>query len=195
MNRKTFLKQLLGALLLLFVLWSCENSSKEINDFLADKNLPISVAEHINMIHKDSGKVTSRMLAPLMWDFSNRELNPYNEFPKGIKIVQIKRITRDSVTITGDYAISYTNTGISEIIGNVVVINHSNGAILESEQMYRDQKENYFFTETPFTLYTENDTINGVGFESNGNLSNWILNNTSGDLNLETNNEKQIEDE
>lgn len=195
MNRKTFLKQLLGALLLLFVLWSCENSSKEINDFLADKNLPISVAEHINMIHKDSGKVTSRMAAPLMWDFSNRELNPYNEFPKGIKIVQIKRITRDSVTITGDYAISYTNTGISEIIGNVVVINHSNGAILESEQMYRDQKENYFFTETPFTLYTENDTINGVGFESNGNLSNWILNNTSGDLNLETNNEKQIEDE
>lgn len=189
------MKQFLRISLLLFILWSCENSSKEINDFLADKNLPISVAEHINMIHKDSGKVTSRMIAPLMWDFSNRELNPYNEFPKGIKIVQIKRVTRDSVTITGDYAISYTNTGISEIIGNVVVINHSNGAILESEQMYRDQKENYFFTETPFTLYTEKDTIHGVGFESVGNLTKWILNNTSGDLNLETNNEKQIGDE
>lgn len=195
MTLKTLLKQLLGTFLLLFVFLSCENSSKEINDFLADRNLPIGVAEHINMVHKDSGKVTSRMIAPLLWDFSNRELNPYNEFPKGIKLVQINRVTRDSVTITGDYAVSYQDTGLSEIIGNVVVINHSNGAILNSEQMYRDQKEGYFFTETPFTLYTEKDTIHGVGFESNSNLTNWILNNTNGDLNLETNNEKQVENE
>lgn len=180
----------LVTLTVFLVLMSCENSTKEINDFLADKNLPIGVAEDINMIQKDSGKVTSRIISPLFLDFTNRKLNPYGEFPNGVKIVTIDRVTRDSVTITGNYAISYQNTGISEIIGNVVVVNHSNGAVLNSEQMYRDQKENYFFTESPFTLFTEKDTIHGVGFESNGNLTNWILNNTNGDLILEETNEK-----
>lgn len=180
----------LVTLTVFLVLMSCENSTKEINDFLADKNLPIGVAEDINMIQKDSGKVTSRIISPLFLDFTNRKLNPYGEFPNGVKIVTIDRVTRDSVTITGNYAISYQNTGISEIIGNVVVVNHSNGAVLNSEQMYRDQKENYFFTESPFTLFTEKDTIYGVGFESNGNLTNWILNNTNGDLILEETNEK-----
>ncbi|MDO6737217.1 LPS export ABC transporter periplasmic protein LptC [Wenyingzhuangia sp. 2_MG-2023] len=186
----SILKQLGKVALLLFLLASCKNSSKEINDFLADQNLPIGVAEDINMVHKDSGKVTSRMISPLLWDFTNRKLNPYFEFPKGVKIVTIDRITRDSVTITGDYAISYQNTAISEIIGNVVVVNHRNGVVLNSEQMFRDQRENYFFTETPFTLYTEKDTLHGVGFESNGDLSNWILNNTNGNIAIEDKEDK-----
>lgn len=161
---------------------SCKNSSKEINDFLADKNLPVGVAENMNHVYKDSGKVTSRLIAPVFWDFKNRKLNPYSEFPKGVKIVNINRVSRDSVTILGDYAISYEKTRVSEIIGHVVVINHLNGVILNTDQMYWDQKEKYYFTKSPFTIYTETDTLTGVGFESESNLSNWILNNTQGDF-------------
>ncbi|NIJ44734.1 LPS export ABC transporter protein LptC [Wenyingzhuangia heitensis] len=164
------------------VFFSCKNSSKEINDFLADQNLPIGVAENINHVYKDSGRVTSRLIAPLLWDYTNRKLNPYSEFPNGVKIVTINRITRDSVTVTGNYAISYDLTRFSEIIGDVVVINHQKNATLNSEQMYWDQKEQYFFTESPFTLYTEKDTLHGVGFESDSSLSNWILNNTNGNF-------------
>ena len=186
MNKKSnfvfMVKWLTEISVVLLFLVSCKNSSKEINDFLADKNLPIGVTENINYVHKDSGKVNTRMIAPLYWDFTNRKLNPYYEFPKGVKIVDINDVTRDSVTITGNYAISYDVTRISEIIGNVVVINHQERVILNTDQMYWDQKEEYYFTEKPFTIYTETDTINGVGFESKSDLSNWILNNTKGDF-------------
>lgn len=186
MNKKSnfvFIAKWLSKIsVVLLVLVSCKNSSKEINDFLADKNLPIGVTENVNYVYKDSGKVTSRMVAPLYWDFTNRKLNPYYEFPKGIKIVRINSRTRDSITTLGDYAISYDVTRISEIIGNVVVINHHDGVILNTEQMYWDQKEEYYFTKSPFTIYTETDTITGVGFESKSDLSNWILNNTKGDF-------------
>lgn len=170
--------------------FSCKNSSKEINDFLADQNLPIGVAENINHVYKDSGRVTNRLAANLLLDFSNRKINPYSEFPKGIKIVTIDRHTRDSITITGNYAISYDVTNISEIIGDVVVVNHENGAILKSDQIYWDKKENYFFTESAFTMFTENDTLHGVGFESDINLSNWILNNTNGNFVVDNNQTK-----
>ncbi|GGF76930.1 LPS export ABC transporter periplasmic protein LptC [Wenyingzhuangia marina] len=176
------LKYLSKISLILVVLVSCKNSSKEINDFLADKNLPVGVSENVNLVRKDSGIIVSRMITPLYWDYTNKKLNPYYEFPKGVKIVTINRLSRDSVTVTGDYAISYANTAISEIIGHVVVVNHENGVVLNTDQMYWDQKEDYYFTEQPFTIYTEKDTMNGVGFESESNLNNWILNNTKGDF-------------
>lgn len=169
-------------LVLFLFLVSCKNSSKEINDFLADKNLPIGVTENINYVYKDSGRVTSKMIAPLYWDFTNRKLNPYSEFPKGVKIVRINSHNRDSITIIGDYAISYENTNISEIIGNVVVVNHNEGVTLNTDQMYWDQKEGYYFTQNPFEISTDTDTITGVGFESRSDLSNWILNETKGDF-------------
>lgn len=189
-NKKHLVKKLKYiSLLLLTVVFSCKNSSKEINDFLADQNLPIGVSEEINHVYKDSGQITSRLIAPVLLDFTNRKLNPYSEFPKGIKIVSIDRHTRDSITITGNYAVSYDKTHFAEIIGDVVIVNHQQGATLNSEQMYWDQKEEYFFTESKFTLFTEKDTMHGVGFESDGNLNNWILNNTNG--NFVVDNKKQ----
>lgn len=178
------------SLIVLLTVYSCKNSSKEINDFLADQNLPVGVAQNINHMYKDSGTVTSRLISPLFLDFSNRKSHPYSEFPKGVKIVNINRRTQDSVTITGNYAISYSNSSFSEIIGNVVIINHNQGVTLNSDQMYWDQKENYFFTETPFVIYTEQDTINGVGFESDSGLNNWILNNTNGNFVVDNQEEK-----
>ena len=177
MPNKTF-----SFLIIFFVLIGCQNSSKEINDFLADQNLPIGVAENIHHVYKDSGRITSRLKAPIFWDYSNRNLNPYSEFPKGIEITNIHKTTQDSVTIAGDYAISFTHTSFSEIIGNVVVTNHQEKVQLHTEKMYWDQKLRYFFSESPFTIYTQKDTIHGVGFESESNLNNWILNKTFGNF-------------
>ncbi|MDB4297137.1 LPS export ABC transporter periplasmic protein LptC [Flavobacteriaceae bacterium] len=173
-----------------FVFGACKNSSKEINDFLADKNLPIGVSENMHHVYKESGKVTSRLTTKLLWDYSNRKLNPYSEFPKGVKIVSINKQTRDSITVLGNYAISFSTTSFSEIIGDVVITNHKDGVVLNADQMYWDQKENYFFTESAFTLFTKTDTLQGVGFESNSALDNWILNNTHGDFIVDNNTEE-----
>lgn len=175
-----------GVLLLI----GCKNSTKEINDFLADQNLPIGVAQNINHMYKDSGRITNRLIAPVLLDFSNRKLSPYSEFPKGIKIVTINRRTRDYITVTGDYAINFDVTNFSEIVGNVVIVNHQKNATLHAEQMYWDKKEHYFFTESKFTLFTEKDTLHGVGFESDDSLNNWILNNTNGNFVIDQKEEK-----
>ena len=66
---------------------SCENNIKEVQDFLADKNLPVGVAKNVNLIHTDSGRIKSRLITPLLHDYANREMHPYQEFPKGIQII------------------------------------------------------------------------------------------------------------
>lgn len=164
------------------MLFSCTNDAKEVRDFLADKNLPIAIAKDAYHVYKDSGKITSKLITPLLHDFSNRKDHPYNEFPKGIKIVSIGKNQIDSTTITGNYALSYNNTLISDIRGNVIITNHTDNVKLFTDQLYWDQKLQYFFTESQFLLVKDKDTFTGIGFESKENLTKWIAKETTGNL-------------
>ena len=169
------------------MLFSCSNSTQEVRDFLAAKNLPIGEAKNAYHVYKDSGRITSKLITPLMLDFSNRKAHPYSEFPKGIKIINFENKGKDSVTIIGDYAISYAKTLVSEIKGNVVVVNHTDESRLETTQLFWDQNLSYFFTEKPFVLSTINDTIYGIGFESKEDLSKHLEKNISGTLQTKEN--------
>ncbi len=173
----------IAVILMTAMLFSCGNSINEVRDFLADKNLPIGVAEDIFNIHTDSGRVDLKLQAPLLLDFSNRKKHPYNEFPKGIKIVTIDT-KKDSLVITGNYAITYSKTSVSEIKGNVVVINYGDYKKLLTKQLFWDQKSKYFYTEKPFTLITRTDTINGVGFDASEDLKVFMAKQNKGTIHL-----------
>jgi LPS export ABC transporter protein LptC len=164
------------------MLFSCANNTQKVRDFLADKNLPVGSAKDAYHVYKDSGRITSKLITPVMLDFSNRKEHPYSEFPDGIKIVNFERNGIDSVTITGNYALSYAKTSISEITGNVVVVNHTDKSRLETEQLFWDEKTKYFVSEKAFKLTKESDTIFGIGFESKDDLSKHLSKKTTGKL-------------
>ena len=177
----------IATIFLVAMFFSCTNSKKEVRDFLADKNMPVGTAKNIYHIKKDSGKITSKTKAPIFHDFSNREEHPYNEFPKGVKIVSIDKSGKDSTTITGNYALTYNKTGVSEINGNVVIFNYLENTKLETNQLFWDKKEHYFFTEDGFRLTTPNGVINGFGFESKENLTKYIAKDITGDIETKEN--------
>jgi len=170
-------------ILITTLLFSCTTDIKKVRDFLADKNLPIGIAENINLVYKDSGHITTKLKSSLLYDYTNRTEHPYSEFPEGMKITKITT-HNDSTTVTGDYAISYSKTQISELKKNVVVINYAKKYTLKTAQLFWDQKQHYFVTEKPFTLVTPTDTIYGVGFESSENLENWHARNNTGSLSV-----------
>ena len=116
----------------------------------------------------------------MLHDFSNRKQHPYNEFPEGIKIINFEE--KDSVTITGNYAISYSKTSVSEITGNVVVLNHTEQSKLETERLLWDQNTQYFFSEKAFILSTLKDTVYGIGFECKEDLSMHLAKKTIGNI-------------
>lgn len=160
----------IATMLIVAMFFSCGNDIKEVQDFLAEKNLPIGDASNVNLVHTDSGKVRTILLAPLMQDFSNRKEHPYTLFPEGIKIISIDK-NGDSVTLTAGYSINYSKTSISEVRDSVVVSNPAQGSKLLTSQLFWDSREHYIYTEKDFTLITEKDTIHGKGFESNEDLS------------------------
>jgi len=158
---------------------SCGNNIKEVQDFLADKNLPVGVAKNVNLLHTDSGVVKTKLITPLLHDFTNRKIHPYQEFPEGIQITNFDK-NKDSVTLTANYCRSYSKTGISEVKENVIIVNYNDGVRLYTEQLFWDQNTHYIYTEKAFKLITKTDTINGKGFESNEDLSKVTMKDISG---------------
>ncbi len=181
--RKSFnnIIQNIAVIFITAMFFSCGNDIKEVRDFLADKNLPIGVAENIYNVHTDSGRVDLRLTAPLLHDYTNRKKHPYNEFPEGVKIVTIDK-NKDSLVVSGDYAISYSKTNISEIKENVVIINYTDYKKLLTEQLFWDQNTKYFYTEKPFTLITKTDTIYGIGFDASEDLNTFMAKQNRGSV-------------
>ncbi len=171
----------IAAVIMVAMFLSCSNNSQKVQDFLADQNLPIGVAENINHIYTDSGFVKSKLFAPLLHDFSNRTAHPYSEFPKGLKVISYD-INGDSITISSNYGISYSKTQVTEIRDLVIIHNHKQRTKLMTSQLFWDQKTHFFYTEQAFILTTPTDTISGVGFESNEDLSHWNMRKTQGNI-------------
>ncbi len=160
----------IATIIIVAMFFSCGNEIKEVEDFLAEKNLPIGIAKNVNLIHTDSGRITTKLIAPVMHDFSNRKSHPYSEFPEGIKLITYDE-KGDSVILTANYSITFNNTNISEVKNNVNVVNFAENTKLSTDQLFWDANEHYIYTEKKFTLITRSDTIKGKGFESNEDLS------------------------
>lgn len=164
--------------------FSCGNDIREVQDFLAEKNLPIGDAKNVYLVHTDSGRVATILEAPVMHDFSNREEHPYTLFPEGVLIKSFDN-KGDSILLSADYSISYSKTSISEVRDNVVVQNPAERTELHTDQLFWDSKEHYIYTEKQFTLITKSDTIHGIGFESNEDLSKVIMKSITGSVYVE----------
>ncbi|MCX7546884.1 LPS export ABC transporter periplasmic protein LptC [Xanthomarina sp. F1114] len=149
--------------IIFIVLNSCKNNFDEVKKIGVSENEPMGVAEHINLIRTDSGRVTANLKSPKMLDYSNRDF-VFNEFPDGIDLDLFDEQNQKS-NVIADYAIAYDKTGIIDLQGNVV-LSSANNDTLFAEQLYYDQKREWLFTNKPVTFRTGQDVINGKGFDS-----------------------------
>jgi len=129
---------------LVALLASCESNFKDVQKINKITFAPIGEADTVNLKYTDSGKIKAIMVAPKMLDFGNASF-PYTEFPKGIDVTVFDGNQKKSF-IESDYAIRYKKTDIIDLQGNVKITSED-GKILETTQLYYDQKREWFFTE------------------------------------------------
>lgn len=127
--------------------FSCESNFKQVQKLNQKTFSPTGQADTINLVYTDSGKVKAILISPKMIDYASLE-NPYTEFPKGIKVT-IYDDQENKSYVDADYAVSYKKTNLIDLQGNVKITTYDN-KILETSQLYYDQKNEWFFTENYF---------------------------------------------
>ena len=159
------------AIIFVVTLFSCEGNYKNIQKMNLKDEAPVAIGKKINLKYTDSGKVTVNLLAPLLKDYSNYKF-PYQEFPEGI-ILYFWEEDKKS-TITADYAIKYEITNIVDLRNNVEIIT-SDSIVLKAKQLYWDQKNEWLFTDQPYTIKFADGSFNdGAQFDSSQDFTIFL---------------------
>lgn len=142
--------------------FGCESNFKEVQKINFSEFVPTGDADKINLKYTDSGRITAILMSPRMLDFSNVSF-PFTEFPKGMDLT-LYDIKGKKTFIKSDYAVTFNITNIIDLRGNVKITSE-NGQTLETEQLYFDQKNEWFFTEKSFKFTDAKGVSNGQGID------------------------------
>ncbi|MBK0370687.1 LPS export ABC transporter periplasmic protein LptC [Flavobacterium agrisoli] len=155
--KNTVLFQIVMALVVSLFL-SCESNFKQVQMINYSEFVPASDADSIEVKYTDSGRISGVMKSPKMLDYANVAF-PFTDFPKGIDVTLYDKKGKRTF-IVANYAISYKKTGIIDLQGKVKITSET-GQQLETEQLFFDQKNEWFYTERKFKL---TDKAKGVSF-------------------------------
>ncbi|AWG21196.1 LPS export ABC transporter periplasmic protein LptC [Flavobacterium faecale] len=142
--------------------FGCESKFKEVQKSNITEFIPGGDADNVNLKYTDSGLIKVVLISPKMLDYSNIEF-PFTEFPKGIDVTLYDNKGK-TTRVTSNYAVSYGRTGIIDLQGKVVILSQD-GQKLETEQLFYDQKNEWFYTEKRFKFTDLKGASNGQGID------------------------------
>ena len=141
---------------------SCESNFKDVQKMGVSEFTPSGDADSINLKYTDSGRITANLISPKMLDYATVEF-PFTEFPNGMHLTLFDKNGKETY-IDAKYAISHKTTNIIDLQGDVKISNQ-NGEVLETEQLYYDQKNEWFFTEKKFKFTSPKGVSYGEGID------------------------------
>lgn len=148
------------------IILSCENKIPVIpkSDILT---LPSLTVRDFNTVLTDSGRIQLIMSSPLVEQYD--KVDPkYSEFRSGINVVVYNGQKDPVAKITAKYA-KCTDNNLWELRDSVVVINEQNEK-LETELLFWNQEKDFIYTDRFVKITSEDEVIQGIGFESDSHL-------------------------
>jgi LPS export ABC transporter protein LptC len=141
---------------------SCENNFKDVQKMNVTDFVPSGDAEDFVAKYTDSGKIKSVLISSKMLDYTNVKY-AFTEFPNGIDLTLYDANAKKTF-VKSKYAISYKATKIIDLQGDVTITNEV-GQKMKTEQLYFDQKNEWFYTDKPFVFTSPDANLTGMGVD------------------------------
>jgi LPS export ABC transporter protein LptC len=162
MNSFTKNSILLISIFFCLAIIGCESNFREVQKMGFAEFTPSGDADGINLKYTDSGRITANLVSPKMLDYATVKY-PFTEFPKGIHLTLYDKNGKQTY-VDAKYAVSHKPTNLIDLQDNVKISNQ-NGEMLETEQLYYDQKNEWFFTEKKFKFTSSKGVSYGEGID------------------------------
>lgn len=148
---------------------SCDNNSlKDIQKMNANNFFAAGEAENINVKYTDSAKIKAILVSKKMLDYSQVKY-PFTHFPNKVHVTVFDS-NKNKTFIVANKATAYNKTNIIDLEGNVKITTHD-GKTLETQQLYYNQKNNWFFTDAYFKFTDVNKSFfEGIGIDFDNDL-------------------------
>lgn len=164
----------LTVVVVLFLAGACSKDKPDTIAAIVDRSsLPRLHASEITTVISDSGVTRYRISAP-QWNVYDKANQPYWEFPDGIHFEKFDLNLKVDANIHAKYARFNENEQLWELKGNVRSTNLQ-GELFETEQLFWNQREERFYSDTLIKITQKSHIITGIGFESNQSMTRYLI--------------------
>ncbi|MEN9335936.1 MAG: export transporter periplasmic protein LptC [Bacteroidota bacterium] len=160
-------------------LMACEGNFREVQKSVFSEFNPSGDADSIAIKYTDSGRIKSILESPKMLDYATVKY-PFTEFPKGVRVTLYDEKGTPTY-VTAKYGVSFKDTDLIDLQGNVKITNTA-GQVFETEQLYFDQKNEWFFTEKRYKFSDPKGVSYGEGVDFSKDLKIINSQRVSGEL-------------
>lgn len=167
------------AILMAVMLFSCKNDLEEIRSLEFADTLANMKARNIRVLYSESGMVKVELISPRVIHYHSAE-DPYQEFPEGFEVLFYDTAQLVKSRISADYGISYEKSRMMEARYNVVVENVQKGEVLETEELFWDQKKEIIYSNKFVKITRGDEVITGDGLTSDQAFENVEITNPRG---------------
>ena len=142
------------------------------------EQIPVLVTDSVTTLISDSGVTRYRIEAP-HWLMYDRTDPAYQEFPDGIYLEQFDEDLSVQASLKADYAHYNEVSQEWTLRGNVHALNRK-GEQFDTPELRWNQKAHRVYSDTSIHITREKSIIEGVGFESNEDMSKYTILNPTG---------------
>ena len=168
-----------SVIVMLLSFCSCGGKKKEVGAAITERDsLPVMKTVGVSTLISDSGITRYRMKAD-EWLMYDRKVPPYWAFEKGIYLEQFDSIFKVEASIKADTAYYYNTRKLWKLMGNVDIKNRK-GERFETELLYWDEGNQKVYSDKKITITQPDKIIKGVGFDSNQQMTVYVIRNMSG---------------
>lgn len=171
----------------MFVLFpACSGKDKDLAEAITERDsLPSMKSLGVTTFISDSGITRYKIIAE-EWCIFDKKEPPYWAFEKGVYLEKFDSLFRIDASIKADTAYYYEKKKLWELRTNVSIRNLK-GDKFDTELLFWDEKKEEIYSDKYIRIEQKDKTITGYGFESNQELTEYTIKNTTGIFTVENN--------
>ena len=169
----------------MFVLFpACSGKDKKLAEAIAENvTLPSMKSLGVTTLISDSG-ITRYKIVAEEWLIHDKKNPPYWAFEKGVYLEKFDTLFRVDASIKADTAYYHEKKKLWELRGHVQILSQR-GDKFQTDLLFWDEKKEKVYSDKFIQIEQEDKVIKGYGFESNQDLSEYEIKNTTGIFTIE----------
>lgn len=167
-------------MLVLALFASCSGDVKLKAEAVTDRGaMPVLDSRNVTTLISDSGIVRYR-ISTASWQIYDQAKPAYWEFPEGVYLEKFNPADMSvDAFLEADYAYYDKDDEKWHLVGNVKAKN-LDGEEFETPELWWSQKEKRVWSEREMTIRKKTSIINGIGFESNQEMTKYTIKRPTG---------------
>mgnify|MGYP006329117295 FL=1 len=169
----------------MFVLFpACSGKDKKLAEAIAENDtLPSMKSLGVTTLISDSG-ITRYKIVAEEWLIHDKKNPPYWAFEKGVYLEKFDTLFHIDASIKADTAYYHEKKKLWELRGHVQILSQR-GDRFQTDLLFWDEKKEKVYSDKFIQIEQEDKVIKGYGFESNQDLSEYEIKNTTGIFTIE----------